>query len=65
MSDCNTCIFILLGHCPVDFKLNNAACLTLYKNIETCKSDSCSKCQYLEYCKEEGINLNNYDNKRI
>jgi hypothetical protein len=58
MPDCKKCIFPLLRGCPVILSLNNAACLRLYKDRDTCKAEDCSKCEYLKYCKEKGINLN-------
>lgn len=58
MSDCKKCIFPLLRGCPVMGDINNAACLTLYKDIDTCKKEDCEKCRYLKYCKEKGRNLN-------
>ena len=64
MANCNKCIFPLLKGCPVSGSLNNAACLYLYKNREECTKEKCETCEYLNYCKEKGINLN-HDNKRI
>ena len=58
MADCKNCIFPLLRGCPTGGSLNNAACLTLYKDRSTCKKENCEKCRYLKYCKEAGINLN-------
>lgn len=58
MAECIKCIFPLLGRCPTLFRKNNAACLTLYKDRETCKSEDCDKCRYLKYCVKNGINLN-------
>jgi hypothetical protein len=56
--DCEICIFPLLGGCPVCCSYHNAACLTLFKDRNTCKKEDCEKCRWLKYCKEKGINLN-------
>lgn len=34
--DCKTCIFPLLKGCPVNGSYNNAACLTLKKDRNSC-----------------------------
>ena len=56
--NCNKCIFPRLRGCPVGGSFQNAACLSLYKSIDTCQSEHCSKCRWLKYCKEKGRNLN-------
>lgn len=38
--------------------INNAACLNLYKDRETCKKEDCFECRWLKYCKDIGLNLN-------
>lgn len=63
MTDCNKCIFPRLKGCPVMGSKNNAACLNLYKDIDTCSADQCPNCSWLKYCKEKGINLNKDDQK--
>lgn len=62
MGDCNKCIFPLLRGCPVNGSKNNAACLTLYKDRNTCKKEDCENCRFLKYCKEKNINLNRREN---
>ena len=58
MANCSNCIFPLLRGCFVGGFVNNAACLTLYKDRRTCKKKDCDTCKYLKACKEKGINLN-------
>ena len=61
MSDspnCQKCIFPRLRGCPVMGSKNNAACLNLYKDRETCDANHCDSCRWLKFCKEKGINLN-------
>ncbi len=36
---------------------NNAACLNLYKDRNTCKKEDCPNCRWLKYCKESNINI--------
>lgn len=61
MADCNKCIFPMLKGCPVYDSINNAACLTIYKDRETCSPDQCPTCRWVKFCKEKGINLNKDD----
>ena len=58
MADCELCVFPLLRGCPVNGRVNNAACLTLYKSRCDCKKEDCETCNYLKYCKEKNRNLN-------
>lgn len=56
---CLRCIFPRLsGGCPITGHCNNGACITLFKDRNTCKKEDCPTCRYLKYCKEKGINLN-------
>ena len=56
--DCKRCIFPLLRGCPVGGSYHNAACLSLFKDKNTCKAEDCEKCRWLKYCKEKSRNLN-------
>ena len=56
--DCKVCIFPRLRGCPVCGSYHNAACLNLFKDINTCKAEDCTSCRWLKFCKEKGINLN-------
>ena len=55
---CYKCIFPLLRGCPCGWSYLCAACLTLFKDRNTCRKEDCPKCRWLKYCKEKGINLN-------
>lgn len=57
-TNCEKCIFPLLRGCPVCGSYNNAACLNMRKNRESCKKEDCENCRWLKYCKEKNINLN-------
>lgn len=57
MPDCTKCIFHLLGRCPVHFSLNNAACLTLYKDRNTCNEEECKSCRYLKFCQNKFVHV--------
>lgn len=57
IADCEKCIFPLLKGCPVMGSKNNAACLNLYKDRNTCKKEDCPNCRWLKYCKESNINI--------
>lgn len=43
--------------------VNNAACLMLYRDRDTCNAEECTRCTLLKNCKEKGINLNKDDQK--
>lgn len=55
--DCKKCIFPLLRGCPVMGSINNAACLNLYKDRETCRKEDCYECRWRNYCKRRGFYL--------
>ena len=53
MTDCSNCIFPnIYGTCPVGYSKNNAACLTLYRSIESCNKEECKTCRMFKNCKE-------------
>lgn len=63
---CNKCIAPLLSRgCPVRGSVNNAACLTLYKDRNNCKKEECITCKWYKYCKEEGLNKNKGDTMKV
>lgn len=67
MADCKKCVINFLGtscaqrNCPVIGHMNNAACLMIYKDRDTCSVDQCPTCKFINFCKEKGINLNKDD----
>lgn len=58
--DCEICIFPHLRGCPVGGSYHNAACLNMFKDINTCKDTDCDTCKWLKYCKE--VNFIEYIN---
>ena len=67
MANCKKCVISLLGGscghriCPTVGHMNNAACLTIYKDRDSCSADQCPTCKFINFCKEKGINLNKDD----